>query len=437
MSKRVLINLAVFGLLGLSLAYWTVTNVISFDFIDRPYTVTAHFDTSPGLSPHFEVTYLGQRIGAIKSVKLDGDRVKVTMGIDREITVPRDVDAAVRRKSAVGEPYVDLYPTPGSNPSQGPRLGNGDSIERTSTPLAYSELFQAAARLVRSVDPADLRTLVHELSVGIDGRSDSIRQLLTGADQISTDLVANADTIDQLITDLTQITRTFADHRGSVASSFDDLAALSATLRDVQQDFIFLVEQGPTFTSTLADIIANSKSPLGCVLDGLGTVGTVLDPATIQALENTISMSPQFAFVLGGLGQPSQGAGGYLFFNNGQYGPLPVYATPLPLPGIPAVPACGDVANTVPGAGTAGVAGPGTPLGAAPAGETPGLGSRTPAPNADQQTSSTKDVGGSDLISSLFPYLLAALLIIIVGGSMWWLAAKRRRGEDDVHVAGG
>ena len=116
MSRRVLINLAVFGLLGLSLAYWTVTNVISFDFIDRPYTVTAHFDTSPGLSPHFEVTYLGQRIGAIKSVKLEGDRVKVTMGIDRDITVPRDVDAAVRRKSAVGEPYVDLYPTPGSNP---------------------------------------------------------------------------------------------------------------------------------------------------------------------------------------------------------------------------------------------------------------------------------------------------------------------------------
>lgn len=436
MSKRVLINLVAFALLGLSLAFWTVTNVISFDFIDRPYTVVARFDTSPGLSPHFEVTYLGQRIGAIKAVKLEGNRVKVTMGIDREITVPRDVDAAVRRKSAVGEPYVDLYPTPGSNPSQGPRLANGDSIERTSTPLAYSELFQAAARLVRAVDPADLRTLVHELSVAVDGRGDSIRQLLTGADQISTDLVENADTIEQLITDLTQLTRTFADHSGSVASSFDDLAALSATLREVQQDFVFLVEQGPTFTNTLADIIANSKSPLGCVLDGLGTVGTVLDPATIQALAHTISLSPQFAFVLGGLGAPSQGAGGYLFFNNGQFGPLPVYATPLPLPDIPAVPACGDVANAVPGAGTADVAGPGTPLGGPPAGETPGLGSPTPSTSVDQQASSTKDVGSGDF-TSLFPYLLAALLILIVGGSLWWLAAKRRRDEDDVNVAGG
>src|SRR5256714_2339811 len=223
--RRIVYNLAFFGVIGLALAVWAATSVISFDFVDRPYKVTAQFDTSPGLSPRFEVTYLGQRIGAISKVELGKKLVTATMKLDRDRKVPRAVNAAVRRKSAVGEPYVDLQPSPNTDPDTGPRLARGDRIpvERTSTPLAYSDLFKAVDQLVDAIDPGDLRTLVHELAVGVDGRGDSLRQLFVGVDQITGDLADNAQLLDSTIAALTTLTHTVATHSGAVASSIDNL----------------------------------------------------------------------------------------------------------------------------------------------------------------------------------------------------------------------
>ena len=440
MTRRVLINVAVFAVLGAVLAFWTATNVVSFDFIDHPYTVTAEFSTSPGLSPHFEVTYLGQRIGAISAVHLEGDHVEVVLKIDRSVVVPAAVDAAVRRKSAVGEPYVDLSPTAGSNPREGPRLAGGSKIglDHTSTPLEYSQLFEAVAQLVKSVDPADLDTLVHELAVGLDGRSDSLRTLLTGANQLSTDLAQHSELVDQLITDLSQLAGTVAAHRDALGAGIDNLAAVSSTLSQSQQDLAALVQQGPQFADTLARIIGSSKASLGCVIDGLGAVGSVLDPTTIAALRHLISLSPQFAFVLQGLEKPDVGAGGLLFFNNGSdpRTNVPLYSSPLAPPGVPAVPPCATVANAGSGV-AAGTAAPTAGVGAAPGGSSPGLGERTPAAVVPAEGSSQKYVGGGGITGVLKPVGLAVLLALLVAALVWWLLVKRRGDEDGSHGAAG
>ena len=177
--------------------------------------------------------------------------------------------------------YVDLQPIPDTDPDAGPRLAGGDRIplERTSTPLAYSELFKAVDQLVAAIEPDDLRTLVHELAVGLDGRGDSLRQLFAGADQITEDLATNAELLDSTISDLTELTHTFAAHRGALASSFDNLAALAQTLRRSEQDVVALLEKGPTLGNSLADLAAASKHDLGCTLDALGVVGARLDRA--------------------------------------------------------------------------------------------------------------------------------------------------------------
>jgi phospholipid/cholesterol/gamma-HCH transport system substrate-binding protein len=438
MSKRVWINLAVFAVLGAALAAWMVTNVVSFDFIDHPYTVTAQFATSPGLSPHFEVTYLGQRIGAIDKVKLEADHVEVELKIDHGVVVPAAIDAAVRRKSAVGEPYVDLAPSAGTNPEEGPRLASGANIglDHTSTPLEYSQLFKAVAQLVQAVEPADLNTLVHELALGLEGRGDDLRKLLTGADQLSTDLAQHSQLVDQLVTDVSQLAGTLAAHHDSLGAGFDNIAALSATLAQSQQDLAALVQAGPQFTDALADIVANSKSSLGCVLDGLGTVGSVLDPTTVAALRHLISLSPQFAFVLQGLEKPETGAGGYLFFNNGSdpSSAVPYFATPNPPPAVPTVPSCASVATTAPGAGGTGTAGATPGVGAAPGGRAPGLGETTPTTTQNAEASSPKKVGGDSIVDQAKQVGIIAVLLAVLGVTLW-LVRKRFGRKDGGDVA--
>jgi phospholipid/cholesterol/gamma-HCH transport system substrate-binding protein len=418
MTRRIAVNLVLFALAGVLLAYWAVTTVISIDALDRPFKVTADFTTSPGLSPHFEVTYLGQRVGSIRSVELEGDHVLVTMAIDRDRRddLPRAVDATVRRKSVVGEPYVDLSPSPSTDPRRGARLSGGDHIglERTRTPLAYSELFAAAARLVAAVDPSDLQTLVHELAVGLSGRGQSIRDLLVDADDLTRDLVAHGDELDALVRDIADLAGTFAEHRGAVAASIDQVAVLADTLAKSRRELDALLAEGPTFGEALADVVSKSKASLGCTLDALGVVGTKLDRETVAALVDVIALSPRFAYVLEGIDAQADGTGGYLFLNHGtQRGQVPVYDEQRPLPEVPPLPSCGEVAPAAPG-------GPGA-LGTAPAGASAapaGPSPLTPRPGdpgaADEPptVSSTKDLGGNGVGGMLVVVGLVLVLLI-------------------------
>src|SRR5207245_10448955 len=138
------------------------------------------------------------------------------------------LNAAVRRKSAVGEPYINLTPTTGVDPG-GARLKPGTliPIERTSTPVNYSELFDALDSLVGAVPPGDLGRLVHALAAGFQGRAQDIRTIFTSADQLTSTLAANAPLLDSLATDITQLTHTITAHRDAIGKSFDNLAALS------------------------------------------------------------------------------------------------------------------------------------------------------------------------------------------------------------------
>lgn len=69
--RRIWINLTAFlGLFAL-LLWWAVGNVISLDQIERPYRITATFDSSPGLQANVAVTYLGVQVGTIDRVALE------------------------------------------------------------------------------------------------------------------------------------------------------------------------------------------------------------------------------------------------------------------------------------------------------------------------------------------------------------------------------
>ena len=69
MSRRVLINLIAFvGVFVLTL-WWAVNNIISFEFLERPYEIQGEFAGTAGVSSASEVAYLGVHYGEVESVE--------------------------------------------------------------------------------------------------------------------------------------------------------------------------------------------------------------------------------------------------------------------------------------------------------------------------------------------------------------------------------
>ena len=116
MKPRVLANLAFFAVIGIVLSVWAIGDVLQIDVRNPPYEITAEFTNSPGLQPGYDVGYLGTPIGRIRSVDLEEGHVSVRLAIDADRRIPEGSEFAVRRKSAVGEPYVDIIPP--DSPSQ-------------------------------------------------------------------------------------------------------------------------------------------------------------------------------------------------------------------------------------------------------------------------------------------------------------------------------
>ena len=353
MNRRVAVNLTVFALLGAVLAYWAVGNVLQIDLVDRPYTITADFESSPGLQPGFDVGYLGTPIGRVRAVTLDDGGVSVTLAIDKGRHVPEGSSLAVRRKSAIGEPYVDVVP-PDDASTDGPFLEAGAHIprERTSTPLAYAELFDALDDLVSAVPRQDLDTLLHELAVGLDGRSEDLRRLITGSSDALATFADHSELIEEFTANMADLVGTLSDHREALGRGLDNAAEVTGGLAEANADLERVLVEGDSLANRTADLLAASKPAVSCVLGDLGELAVRLGrPDLLGAIQELLATGPAAAQVFTDSGQggvvANEDDGPYIRaippLNVGGDDPVPVYDEVQQLPEVPAVAACPDL----------------------------------------------------------------------------------------------
>jgi phospholipid/cholesterol/gamma-HCH transport system substrate-binding protein len=294
MRPRILINLAFFAILGVVMTIWAFTSIIKLDVLTRPYRVDAEFVSSPGLSAGFEVAYLGVRVGKVGDVRLAPGKIIVGMDLDRDVRLPRGVSAEVRRKSAIGEPYVEMSPPKTS--AGGGTLAAGDVIPlaKTSVPLDYKKLFDGVGKLLNAIPPDDAHTIVHELSTGLSGRAESIQGIIDDAHELTGTLADNAALLDDLSVQLTRLTGTLAGRREKLASGISDLYAVTGALRQSRQDLNRFLDKGPGVFRQIDYLLQTARPGLSCLLTAAGepTQAHVFTPETQQHIHHLLSIVP-------------------------------------------------------------------------------------------------------------------------------------------------
>lgn len=431
--RRTYANIAAFAVLSTVLIAWSFLNYLPLGLLEDPRIVTAEFDRSPGLRAGYEVTYLGHSVGRIESVSLVPGTSEVRLAIDGDADLPAELTAAARRRSAIGEPYVDLSPLPGAAVEDGPRLADGDRIpaERTTSPIEYGELFRSLDVLIDNVDGDALATVLSEAARAVDGRGDDIRRIIVASDELASLTAANGDEIEGLVTDLGTVASVLADNRDAIGSSITSLRDLAATLDASRASIEDLLATAPPAFALVNRIVAASDGAILCTVNGLSSLQLVLDDEGLAATVDLLEGSAAFADVVSLIRDPDDGIFNLLVTVNSGEPTVVQYDEPKPLPATPVTPECpthGFEVVDAPAARAA-VAGPG---GQRPDDDGAGIEADGRSLDSDADLAS----GGSDTAADepalvrLAKAALPWLLVLALAALAAWLVRSRLRRND-------
>jgi virulence factor Mce-like protein len=302
-STRVKINVVVFLVAAVALAAYGYLSVLHNPF-KHETDIVAYFPSTAGLRDQFYVTNNGLVVGAVKSVQLTGDRVKVTMAIQPGQHIANNVQAQVVRANPLGEQAVDLVPPAGSPPSATfVRDGAILPTAASSTPPDVGKVVDTANRLFAAIPTGDLNTFFHELGVALNGRGDDIHNLISSGAQFAQELNANQAQFQTLLNNAPPFFDTLSNNGQAFNQALSNTEVLTQVLAQHSHDIVNLMNNGATAASVIQQLVQGSRPNLACLTHDLADfTNNIAQPTNLNNLAQLFSGDTKFATTLNTIG---------------------------------------------------------------------------------------------------------------------------------------
>lgn len=282
------IKLLIFALVTVLATGYTLVHYagVGADLFEHPYRVRVGLADAGGLFEHAEVTYRGVQVGRVERLSVAGAGARAVLRLQPEAQIPSaGLLAVVANRSGVGEQYLDLRPAGTAQPY----LMEGDTIARGQTrlPVSTAQLLGDADKLLASVDPRDVTTVVDELDKAFGESGPHLRRLLDASDE----LLAGAEEVLpetlSLLRNGERVLETQRDSGGHLKAFSRDLAALTTSLRAGRRDLVKVIDEtrpAALATERLVDGVSPHLRPLLTHLVVGGRTASARVPALRQLL---------------------------------------------------------------------------------------------------------------------------------------------------------
>jgi len=202
-------------------------------FLNQGWILKARFAHAEGLVPQSDVYEAGVHVGKVLGIQPSGAGVLVTMRMNRDVVVRRDIKAYVRPKTAIGDTYVGLVRTRDSTAS---RAGSGYVIpvSHTGQAVQLDKILNTLNAPTRAAESQSLQ----QLGVAVAGRSGDIHTSIPQVNQVLANLQPLVQVADARQHDISQI--------------LVNLAVIMRSLAREQQQVGQLVSQGDTAMGAIA-----------------------------------------------------------------------------------------------------------------------------------------------------------------------------------------
>ena len=292
-SKRTLINLAVFFLASFSLIIYGAVSLLGNPF-NSGRTVSTVFEDASGLLPDFSASYNGVVVGQVTGVELVEEGVEVTVELDPGQTIPGDSEAYVVRASAVGEQRVDFRPTSGGDEDPVPDGGEVPAAE-SATPPQVSEVLDLGNQFLESIPADQLNTVIEEFATALEGNEENLAQMTRDVDVFAREFVEHEAQFRQLVSASPALLNSLVAVAPEFVSALENTADFTTTLADRRFDITSLTVNGARFADVANDLITGARPNLACLFSDLADLNEYAgSPAAVRDLSMTLDMNQAF-----------------------------------------------------------------------------------------------------------------------------------------------
>ncbi|MEU5535612.1 MCE family protein [Streptomyces sp. NPDC020362] len=276
----------------------------------EPVHVTAYFPRTVGIYPGSDVRVLGVRIGEVKKIKPEGDRVRVEMEYDAGRKVPSDAKATIINSSVVSDRYVQLLPVY----RKGPVLRSGAVIpeERTAVPVELDRIFDSLHTTADALGPqgankdGSLSRLLGVSADNLDGQGENLNQSVHDLSQAVTTLSDGRRDLFGTVRNLQVFTAALAADDKSVRSFDTSLAKVANQLAGERKDLADALTNLGTALGDVSAFVKKNKKSLTTDVKGLSKVTKVLVTQR-AALDELLRVAPTGLSNLNNAYNPSAG----------------------------------------------------------------------------------------------------------------------------------
>jgi virulence factor Mce-like protein len=281
LNRRLATNLVwivVFAAMVTVGAFLTFVTGVLFD---DSYQVRVAMPESGGVLPDQEVTVLGRAVGQVDDVEVTAEGVLLTLRIHGDYEVPDTAVAQVLRRSPIGEQAVELRPVDTEWAAAEP--DSTVTTTETIVPAPVPFLLEETAELFEHLTPDSVGTIVHELSLALDGRAERLRMLNRDSLEFNRTMVDGIPEFERLLDTSEAVLTVLRDQRDALASSFGSGADLAEVFAAQRGNLDALLDQGTPALDRTTDLVLDNAANLECLMTDMTAINEMLlGPSTYR-----------------------------------------------------------------------------------------------------------------------------------------------------------
>jgi phospholipid/cholesterol/gamma-HCH transport system substrate-binding protein len=252
------------GLVVIAVLLWAAFNAAKLPIIGGGTQYSAMFTEASGLRPEDEVRIAGVKVGAVNSVSLDGDHVKVQFRV-KNAFIGDQSQAIIKIKTVLGRKYLEIDSKGAAKQDPHKRI----PLDRTITPYDVYPAFSDLTKTVTKIDTKALGKSFETLAQTFKNTPKDVSTTLDGLSRLSNTIASRDQALQTLLARAESVTGVLADRDGEISKLLTDGGLLLDELNARRDAIRMLFVNTSTLSLQISGLVHDNQQTLKPALDQL------------------------------------------------------------------------------------------------------------------------------------------------------------------------